>query len=67
MSKHVTNLKNFHPEIVVLHPEGLVIHPSQLKAVCSECREPLRPNDFGNGVFHWTCGCQQIISPLPNP
>ena len=56
MSKHV-DPKNFHPEIEVLHPEGLVVQSGQLKAVCSECREPLLPHGFGDGAFMWTCGC----------
>ncbi len=57
MRKHVTDPDNFKPQVVVLHPEGLVIRQGDLKAVCNSCGESLRPNDFGNGVFHWTCGC----------
>ncbi len=57
MSKHITDPSSFKPKIVVLHPEGLVIRQGDLKAVCNSCREPLHPDDFGNGVFHWTCGC----------
>lgn len=57
MSKHITDPNKFKPQIVVLHPEGLVIRQGDLKAVCSECREPLRPDEFGPGPFYWTCGC----------
>ncbi len=54
----------FMQEIEVLHPEGLVIRQQDLKVVCSECRQELKPQGFNSvGVFTWACGCRCLVQP----